>query len=210
MTWLKAYDTEHQKYPWAQRIQLSTRFAELTTEKVLTMLGLKRTRVDMINRSWGRGSMHQITLPSKGCSLGMVLHEVAHAYNQSRWGGRGHTGTFKDALGNVYSFAKINRKEILLSVKAQIDKEQIESKQNAEKVASREIAQAERKQNLRQIRESRGYRIAKAEAKIVKLEAKAKRLQTRIKTARRSLSALRRYEANQQNVKSTVLNKEVR
>lgn len=199
MTWLKAYDIECQKYPWAQSIELSARHAELVTEKVLEILGLG-TRVAMTNISWGRGSKYKITLPSKGCSFGMVLHEVAHAYNQHRWNGRGHTGTFKDALGIVYSLAKVRQEEILSGVKAQVDKENAEAQKNLQRMAQREIATAERKQSLRQIKDSRGYRIAKAEARIKRLESKAKRLQTMLRTARRSLSALRRYEAKAKEV----------
>lgn len=198
-TTLKAYRTEWERYKWEWRIKLGPRFSALATETIAKIFDL-RVRVELVNRSRGTCDGWRITLPYSGCSLGMVLHEIAHAYDRQKYHSSGHTGTFVNSRGVVFHHSRVRIKELLLKVKAQIDLEAIEARANAERLAKREMAQAERKQNLRQIKDSRGYRIAKAEARIKRLESKAKRLQTMLRTARRSLSALRRYEAKAKEV----------
>ena len=190
---LKAYYREWDTYRWEWRIKLSPRFSALVAEEVAKYFNL-RVRVDLTNTSRGTCDGWNICLPYKGCKLGMILHEVAHAYNRQRYRGDGHTGTFVNAQGIVFSQSRVRIKDILLKVKAQIDQEKLEQHKIAQRLAAKEIATAERKQKSREIKSSRGYRIAKTEEKIRRLESKLKRLQTRIRTARRSLSHLKRWE----------------
>lgn len=190
MAYLQAYREEHEKYPTEQKIKLSARMAALVTDALARLHGLKLLAIKTESRTVGHAYNYGVNLPANHCTLGLVLHELAHVYNHQRYHGDGHTGTFKNALGILYHHSRPNYKRILLNAKAQIDKENAEYRAQAERMAEREKRRNEKMQALAEKKSSRVYRIEHLTKRIAKLQSRRKRIETMIRTALRKRNRL--------------------
>ena len=155
--------------------------------------------VNLNNRSWGRAypQRGRIDLPAGGCSLGMILHEVAHLLNWKLHQGRGHTKTFKHVMIKCQVEGSHMYGKFLDEIEAEKKLNQEKFQKQMEKVTAQSIKKAEKKS----YQKTRAYRIEKTVKRIARLERKAKGIATRLKGAKRSLSALQRAEAKANIVK---------
>ena len=169
---LKAYRDEHQKYPREQRIKLSSRMAQLLTWELSKRFDVKLGIQGVRMSTRGNGKCHAgygvayIDLPYNGCSLGMVLHELAHAYNRQKYNNNGHTGTFKNALSVLYHHSRPMLKEILLKLKAQIEKERVDTAAAIAKSTARAVRTEAREKARAEFKKSRAYRIQHLQKRI--------------------------------------------
>lgn len=195
MSWLKAYQKEHNRWPVEQKIRLGSTMTRLVTEALAKHYGL-RVRVEMTNRSSGHAWSHTIALPYKGARLGMIYHEIAHVYCNQKYQERcGHTGKFWNALGVIYSQGKFLIKDILLKAKADAKLESQAMIEAQQRVIAKTLKAADRKNEAKILKATSEYKIAKVQAKIKKLESRAKCINTKLKSYRRSLVHLQRYQS---------------
>lgn len=202
MAWLQAYQEEHERYPREQRIKLAPRLAELATRALAKAFDLQ-VCVIMKNRSSGTCWPNtffgpEIWLPASGCSLGMVLHEVAHAYNWKRWRNRGHTGTFKNALSILYHHGRPLFRDILLTAYNQIQTERLEAQERSQRLSEKVQREATKRAAFEVERRTPTYKADKLRVRIRRLESRAKRIATILKSARRSLGVYERLAAKRE------------
>lgn len=198
MAYLKAYRTENLRWPNEQRIKLNSVMTRLVTEALIKHYQL-RANLEMTNRSSGHAWNYLIVLPARGCSLGMIYHEIAHVYCYQKYGGNGgHTGKFWNALGVIYSQGKFLIKDILLGSKRKADQERQEMIAAQQRVIAKTMKSIERKEYAKVLKATSEYKIAKVQAKIKKLESRMKRMTTTLKSYRRSLVHLQRYQTIKQ------------
>ena len=203
VTWIKAYADEHKAYPREQRIRLTPRLAELTTLALAKAFGL-HVYVHMTARTVGKCWGATIQLPASGCSLGLVLHELAHAYNRQKYGNGGHTGTFKNALSLLYHHSRPLFEKILKDSWVQLQKERFEAKEAAYKQFYRLQKEAEKRAAAVAERKTPAYKVEKLRARIKRLESRSRRLATILKSAKRSLGIYERLASKKREVKSCV------
>lgn len=201
---LEAYRKEWTQFPREQKIQLGCRMAQLVAYELGRRFDIYSLHVDMTNRSSGHAWSNRIALPYKGCSLGMIIHELAHVYNYQKYRKHGHTGTFKNALSLIYHHSRPMMKEILLKAKATIEQEQRVFQEESRKMAIKIQSKMEREKKDKELKASRSYRIRHIEERIKNLESRKKRIETIIKSAKRSLVHLRRYESLSQQKQTPI------
>lgn len=186
----KTYEWEHRQFPWHWKVRIKPQFAAILTDKLARRFGVA-TRVELTNRSWGRyhHGIHLITLPSSGCSLGMICHEIAHAVNDRLYRGKGHTGTFKRALIKVM----VEAKPMLPAVFRELRATMASLAKDQQRLIDRAIRAEQQKKRAKEMKKTPAYRIEQRRRQVKKLETRIKRLQTALKRARRSLGALERH-----------------
>ena len=207
MVWLAAYAEEHAKYPREQRIKLTPRLAELTTMALAKAFQLN-VCVSMTSRTNGKchAGYHyaSIELPFGGCSLGMVLHELAHAYNRQKYHNTGHTGTFKNALSLLYHQGRPLFEKILKDAMAQMVRECQEAKERSQKLSERVQREATKRAAFEVERKTPAFKIQRLQIRIKRLETRSRRLVTLLKSARRSLGIYERMAMRKNEIKESV------
>lgn len=201
---LAIYRWEWKEFAWAWGIEVKPQYRVPLTIRLakhygLTLLG----RVRLVTR--GRGFEHSgvgflgkqsaIDLPAWGypCKLGLILHEIAHAYDHQKLDGRGHTGTFKRALIKVQVETRTMR--VLPRMFAEIRAELAEQEARSRRRVELEARSAERRLAGKAFRKTRAHKMDQLRKRIKRLESKAKRTDTLLKSARRSLAAYERAES---------------
>ena len=202
MAWLKIYEWERAKFPemWATNVVPEHR-APLT-EMIAASYGF-HVNVRLTKRGGGsfhrwvsgwassrggtRGGVIKLPFPSKPCSLGVIVHELAHGLNWAEHDGTGHTGMFKHCLIKLaVEVPPRYDREFLPKLLAK-DKEReavvVKDMQRREAKEAREVAQ-------RAKRKTYEFKRARLEAQIKRLESRQKRVATMLYRANRRLVAL--------------------
>ncbi len=190
MTWLKAYAWEHERFPWHQRVRIKPELAPLLVAGLARQFKVTAWAQNTLRRDGGHAyTSGKIEFCSRGVSLGVVFHEMAHVVNRQLYGGTGHTGTFRRALLKVY--CETNRQEVkrllldVLSAHGQSLK-----RQRAE--SERAMRQAQRRAADKAFRKTREYKMQVLRERIKRLTSRQKRIATLLASAQRSLRAYER------------------
>lgn len=196
MAWLKVYQWEHERFKWEQRILIRPEYRRLLTERLAKHWGIK-VRVDFTKRNGGEcvnGWIIKLPTSNNRCPLGVILHEIAHAYDSQKYGNRGHEKTFRNCLSLIYHQSRPMLRVLLLAVKAEAKMLAMEQKAAAEKQATKIESGAIRQASREALRKSPAFKMERLRIRIKRLESRAKRIGTLLKSAKRSLSAMERIQ----------------
>lgn len=190
MAHLKVYEWERQTFPWAQRIEIIPKLREPVARLIARQQGIFLRGVQLTKLGGGHAWFNEIALPRPDyrCSLGIIMHEIAHCVDGQKYGGNGHRATFKRALIKVYCETKQDAKHLLRNAKLQADERDREAKANLERL----WAQSKRRADAAAYRKTREYKMDRLRERIKKLDTRMKRLATIRKSAERSLRAYER------------------
>lgn len=196
MAWLKVYQWEHEKFPAEQKIDIKPQYRKEFTYKIAKALDvdLEIVELNLRGRDSGRAlnKYKQINLSSEKhkCSLGVILHEIAHLRDNQRNSNSGHEKTFKKTLIDVYVEYKSRFKYAF----EEIRQEEMKQREIAEKQMQRELMIAQKKQERKQFMTSDNFKIQRLQARIKRLETKHKRIGTILIKAKRSLARLQKKQ----------------
>lgn len=120
---LKVYQWEEKTFPWQQKVNITPNLRREVTLRLAASLGIKVIEVETTLRGRDRGrawpSVRRIALPTRlhNCSLGIILHELAHLWNYQLHQNRGHRLTWKRTLIKTYVESRKYLKPTLLEAK---------------------------------------------------------------------------------------------
>jgi hypothetical protein len=197
----KTYEWEQKKFPWHFRVLIKPEHRWFVATELAKRFGIKDLRVQLDHRGGGLAYVmeRRIRLPSSKyrCSLGLMLHEIAHVYDWTRYEGNGHRASFKKAmiklcvevrvmrmLPPIYARIREDRAQMLGRIMAQNDRSQ-----RAMLTAQRAV---DRAKALKVQKKTPEYRLERARARAKALRTRIKRLQTALKKAERQERALGR------------------
>jgi len=200
----KTYSWEKGQFKWHFGIQIKPEDRWRVATELAKRFGIKDLRVMLDRRGGGSAYVmeRRIRLPTHrySCSLGLIIHEIAHVYDWVHYEGNGHRASFKKAMIKLSIETRMYR--YLIPIYAQIRKERAESRaaynarversQRAMAAADRAVG---RKIALKAEKKTPEYRLASAKARSKTLATRIKRLQTAQKKADRQVRALERVVA---------------
>jgi hypothetical protein len=191
----KTYQWEADLWPWHRRVHVRPELRAFVVKAIGRRFGLNLWTELTLPWGGGRalpGGGVKLGRPGARCSLGTIIHEVAHHYDQDRFGGFGHRASFKKALHLVYAHAdRAFLCKVLREAKMAATAKRAEQARAAERV----MREAERREEAKAKRKTRAFKMEALRKRITKNERRVKRLMTLIKSARRSLAAYERAEA---------------
>ena len=193
----KFYRWERMAFPWHWKVKVAPDL------RVPLTLWLARHwkipiwgNVQLTTRGGGRGGIGIIKLPRAGyqCSLGLIIHELAHPYNTDRNGEsvRSHGAKFRQ--GMIKLLCETRSFKLVKKAVEQIRKNREESFHKGKAIAIREEKRIARVQAAKAHRKSREFKIARLKDRAKKLRTRIKRLTTNLKSAERSLRAYEKSE----------------
>jgi hypothetical protein len=200
----KVYAWEHRQFKWHYAVKIAYEHRRRVAIELAKKFGIKDLRVDLDTRGGGRAFVMQrrIRLPSwrHPCSLGLILHEIAHVWDWIHLEGNGHRASFKKAMIKLAIETRAMR--YLPPIFAQIRLEEAARLAQARKGWDRsrraqEAAQraVDRRLALRERKKTPEWRLEHARARIKALGTRIKRLQTAQRKAERQARALERVVA---------------
>lgn len=202
MSAYQTYAWERATFPNQFRTMIQPEFRNALTRKLARAYKINGVEVSLncgAGRGWCRKTFWgwQISLPrpDAACSLGVIIHEVAHAYaGQNETENVGHSKKFKRALIKIM----VESKRLLSGIFSEIRNDVEKAGRIVAKVTERETLAAQKRAAATAFKKTRRYRIEKLQERIKRLETRRKATETRLKSARRSLNTLERLEAAKQ------------
>lgn len=197
----KVYAWEHRQFKWHYAVKIAYEHRRRVATDLAKRFGIKDLRVDLDRRGGGEAFVMQrrIRLPTwrHECSLGLILHEIAHVWDWIHLEGNGHRASFKKSMIKLAIETRALR--YLVPIYAQIRAEeaarlaQIRNgharAQRAQDAAQRAV---DRRLALKERRKTPEWRLEQARARDKALGTRIKRLQTAQKKAQRQVRALER------------------
>lgn len=200
----KCYAWEHEKFPWHYRIRIAPEHRWAVATELSKRFGIKDMRVQLDRRGGGEAFVmeRRIRLPSHryGCSLGLILHEIAHVYDWIHYEGNGHRASFKKAMIKLSIETRMYRHLIPIYAKirqerAEVMKRRVAQSERSQRVIAAADRAAQRKIALKAEKKTPEYRLASAKARSKALATRIKRLVTAQRKADRQVRALERVVA---------------
>ena len=196
---LAIYRWEKEQFHWHWRVEIRPEYRVRLTQILGRRWGLGH--VSVVLRTRGGGSAHsaktwsQIALPAPRhpCSLGLILHELAHVHDFKNFGGNGHRATFKKSL--IKLFVEVRSFRVMPVAFWQIRLERHRALVEASKASRAAQAASRRLQRVGEAREaanSPAGRLKRVQARAKRLRTRIKRLQTALAKAERQARRLER------------------
>lgn len=194
MSYLQIYTWEHETFPWFQRIKIRPEYRHIIARKIAHHFKIICRYVELNTRGGGLAHGTTIQLPNvnKSCSLGLIIHELAHLYDYQVNENSGHQKTFKKVLIKLY--CELNR-ELVKQICDHARETVIQEKLHLQKEAEKQMCLAQKKREQITFRRSRYYKIQMLQKRVKRLERRFKGIQTRLKTATRALNLQMRLDA---------------
>lgn len=200
----KVYAWEHRQFKWHYAVKIAYEHRRRVAVDLARRFGIRDLRVDLDTRGGGRAFVMQrrIRLPSwrHDCSLGLILHEIAHVYDWIHLEGNGHRASFKKCMIKLSIETRAMR--YLPPIFAQIRVEEAARltqvrkgyarAQRAQDAAQRAV---DRRLALKERRKTPEWRLEQARARDKALGTRIKRLLTAQRKAQRQARALERVVA---------------
>jgi hypothetical protein len=189
MAAFKTYRWEKQTFQWHYRINILEKYRKPLTFALATHFGIRLREVQLRCKRAESGKCFQdwqmirLPRPELKCSLGIIIHELAHLYDYQVYQHTGHQGSFRKSVIKLYVESKGIMTKTLDKVRAEIQNEEKLSHRITQKV----IKKNERSLLKKQLRKTPQHKIERLRKRIKKLETRLKRTQTLLKKAKKTL-----------------------
>ena len=200
---LQVYEWEWRAFPWQYHVEVRPQYRVPLTRALAKYFKLGDVLVLTDKRSGGcatPGLLYStIRLPAPGsrCKLGLIVHELAHISDRRRSDGcrRGnyHRASFKDAVARMQIAVRAYR--LLPPIFAAIRKEAAAARERVSKEVEAAQRRAQRAQELKDLKKTVPYKLARAQERARRLRTRLKRVATALRKAERQERLLARRAA---------------